>query len=520
MLRLENIRIRKELNINEILSLALKKYRVNPNDITNFHIFKKSIDARKKEDISYVYTLDVEVKDEGKYSNIKKVDSTYNGIAEKIDVKRVSKLNPVIVGSGPAGLFCAKYLVDNGIKPIVIEQGKKVEERIKDVGLFREKGILNPKSNVQFGEGGAGTFSDGKLTSGISSKYSQYVLKDFVSFGAPEEIAYINKPHIGTDNLVSIVKNMRDYIIDNGGEVSFEEKFLSFESENGKVVAAITDKRRIETDCIVLAIGHSARDTFEMLHEKDIKMEKKTFSCGVRIEHKQELINKAQFGDKTNLRLPPADYKMAYHNEKTKRSCYTFCMCPGGEVIASSSEEGTIVTNGMSSFKRDKENANSAVLVNVTPEDFKGESPLEGMYFQRDIEKKAYEMGGGGYIAPCQRLESFLNTETINEVKASYMPGVKEVDLNELFPKFITETLKEGILYFDTKIKGFADGGAILTAPETRSSSPISMPRDEKLMSVNMYGLYPCGEGPGHAGGIMSAAVDGIKVAYEIMVNK
>lgn len=520
MLRLDNIRIKEELNNKELLEKACKKYNIKKEEVIDFHIYKKSIDARKKDDISYVYSLNVEVKNEDKYSKLKKEILELKSEEEAIYVKRTSKLKPVIVGSGPAGLFCALYLIKEGIKPIIIEQGKKVEERIEDVKLFREKGILNTSSNVHFGEGGAGTFSDGKLTSGINNLNCRKVLSDFVKFGAPEEIEYVNKPHIGTDKLVEVVKNIREYLISQGTEIYFNEKFIGFESNKKGITAAITNKRTIETDCIVLAIGHSARSTFEMLYSKNIKMEAKNFSVGVRVEHKQELINDSQYGKNPKLKLPPAEYKLVYHNEKNGRSCYTFCMCPGGVVIASSSEEGTIVTNGMSTFARDGENANSAILVNVGPSDFKGKSPLKGMYFQKEIETKAFELGGRNYNAPYQRMRDFLENKDENEeinIVPTYKPGVTKANLNELFPDFVTNTLKEGIKYFDTKLKGFASDEAILIAPETRSSSPVKIPRRENGMSESVNGLYPCGEGPGYAGGIMSAAVDGIKIALKIL---
>lgn len=396
-------------------------------------------------------------------------------------------------------MFAALILVCNGIKPIVVEQGKKVEERIKDVEEFIKTGNLNVNSNIQFGEGGAGTFSDGKLTTGINDPLCKIVLDEFVKFGAPEQIKYVNKPHIGTDNLVNVIANMRDYIIKKGGEFLFNEKVVDFKFEYNKIKSVITDKREIETDTAVLAIGHSARDTFEMLYKKNVKMEKKNFSVGVRIEHKQKMINESQYGNKSKLRLPVAEYKLAYHNKETGRSCYSFCMCPGGYVMASSSEEETIVTNGMSKFDRDGENANSAILVNVTPDDFKGDSPLEGMYFQKDLERKAFVLGGSNYYAPVQKLKDFFEnrkTENFGDVKPTYEPGVTMSNLNEILPDFVASTLKEGITYFDTKIKGFANDDAILTGVETRSSSPVKILRKENLMSCSIEGLYPCGEGP------------------------
>lgn len=521
MLRLENIKIREDLENVDVAKVACKKYKIEFSDVNEYSIFKKSVDARNKSDIFYNYTIDVKVKNEKKYPNIKQVDKEVYDI--NVQVKRKSNLRPVIIGAGPAGLFAGLVLVNNGVKPIIIEQGKRVEDRKKDVDDFINGGKLNVKSNIQFGEGGAGTFSDGKLTSGIHSIYCRNVLEEFVKFGAPEQIKYVNKPHIGTDNLVKIISNIRNYILDNGGEFLFEEKVIDFDFEENRVKKIITDKREIETDTVILAIGHSARDTFEVLYSKKLKMERKNFSVGVRIEHKQSMINEAQYGNKSKLKLPVAEYKLAYHNKDTGRSCYTFCMCPGGYVMASSSEEGTIVTNGMSRFARDGENANSAVLVNVTPNDFDGDNPLAGLEFQKDLEQKAFALGGSNYYAPIQRVEDFLEnkkTEMIGEIKPTYKPGVTFANLNDILPSFVSDTLKEGIKYFDTKIKGFADDDAIMTGVETRSSSPVKIVRDDSLQSETVKGLYPCGEGPGYAGGIMSAAVDGIKCAIAILEQK
>ena len=516
MIKITNIKIKADLSDDELFEKIYKKYKINKNDVTERRIIKKSIDARNKADIFYNYSVELECKNENKIKNVQivKKEGPF-----KIIVNRKSSKRPVIIGAGPAGLFSALTLAQNGIKPIIIEQGKTVDERKKDVEEFQKTGKLNTLSNVQFGEGGAGTFSDGKLTSGIHNPLCKIVLKEFYNFGAPEQILYINKPHIGTDNLINIIRNMRNEIIKLGGEFLFNEKVTDFEFENSKVTAVICSKR-IETDTVILAIGHSARSTFEKLYEKGVKMEKKNFSIGVRIEHKQSMINKSQYGEITKLKLPPAEYKMAYHGEN--RSCYTFCMCPGGTVIASSSEPETIVTNGMSVYARNGENANSAVLVNVTPNDFKGESPLEGMYFQKDLEQKAFKLGGSNYNAPIQRFEDFENnvkSTHIGEIKPTYKPGVTLSNLNEILPDFISKTLIEGIKYFDKSIKGFAHPDAILTGVETRSSSPVQITRNENKQS-NIKGLYPCGEGAGYAGGIMSAAVDGIKCAIAVLTQE
>ncbi len=513
MYRLKDVKIRKNISDEEVLDVALKKSGISKNEVTFWKIYKKSIDARNKDDVHFVYTIDVELKDK----------QLCNGLLEvkefsfpEIKNNRKSNLRPVIVGAGPAGLFAGLILARYGANPIIIEQGKTVTERKKDVEEFKKTGKLNINSNVQFGEGGAGTFSDGKLNTGISSPYCKFVLEEFVKFGAPKQILYVNKPHVGTDNLINVIQNMRNEIIKLGGTFLFNEKVTDFEFENNALKAIICSKR-IETDTAILAIGHSSRDTFEKLYNIGINMEAKSFSVGARIEHKQELINKSQYGDKTKLDLPPAEYKLVYHAKD--RTLYTFCMCPGGEVVASSSEEGTIVTNGMSNFARDGKNANSAILVGVNPEDFDGESPLRGMYFQKEIEEKAFEVGGGDYKAPVQRVEDFLNkkiTTKFGNVKPTYLPGVKMADLHEILPKYITDTMEEGLKYFDSKLKGFADKDAILTGVETRSSSPVRILRDDNLMS-NIKGIYPCGEGAGYAGGIMSAAVDGIKCALKIL---
>ena len=521
LIKIDNVKVYSDLNIIELKELICKKYKIDINDISDFHISKKSIDARDKSKVHYVYSFNIFCKNENKYS---RYIVNEEDIKEDIVLKRNSKFRPVIVGFGPAGMFCALELIKYGIKPIILEQGKKVEERIKDVEEYKKTAKVNELSNVQFGEGGAGTFSDGKLNTGTHSVYIKKVLETFTNFGAPEEILYLNKPHIGTDNLVKIVKNIREYIISNGGDILFNSKFTDFEVDGGKVVSAIYNgTEKIETDTIILAMGHSSRDLFNLLKVKNIKMERKNFSVGVRIEHPQTLINESQYGDKTDLKLPPADYKLVYHGENN-RSCYSFCMCPGGEVIASSSEKESIVTNGMSNFSRNGKNANSALLVNVTPDDFNGSDVLAGVEFQRKLEKEAYILGGSNGCAPAERVGDFLNSSgkaDNNKVIPTYKPGVKFTDLNLLFPDYITQTLKEALKYFGKKIKGFDMNEAVLTAVETRSSSPVKVIRDENtFMSVSVKGLYLSGEGPGYAGGITSSAVDGIKVAHSIILNK
>lgn len=512
MIRFNNIKIREDLSEEELLNYLCKKERLYKENIINWYIARKSIDARNKNDVFYNYTIDMEYDGEYDLKNVVHIEK------EKLDdivVRRKSKDRPIIVGCGPAGLFCALTLVENGIKPIIFEQGSKVEERKKEVEDFRLNKKFKTSSNVQFGEGGAGTFSDGKLTTGINSVFCNSVLDSFYRFGAPKEILYMNKPHIGTDNLINIIRNMREYIISLGGEFHFNEKINDFIIEDGEIKGVIGNEKYY-SDTVILAIGHSARDTFYKLYEHGILMEKKNFSVGVRIEHKQKMINDSQYGTITKLKLPPAEYKVVYHGDE--RSCYSFCMCPGGYVMASSSEENSIVTNGMSEYKRNGENANSALLVNVLTTDL-GDSPLSGIDFQEKLEKDAFVLGGSNYNAPIQRVEDFLlnrKSTFIGEVKPTYLPGVTLCNLNEILPKFVSNTLKEGIIYFDKKIKGFASNDAILTGVETRSSSPVRIIRNNEFVS-NINGIYPCGEGPGYAGGIMSAAVDGIKCAIKIL---
>ena len=435
--------------------------------------------------------------------------------------------SPLVVGAGPAGLFAALILAQSGAKPVLIERGRDVDRRTEDVNSFWQSGRLDTSSNVQFGEGGAGTFSDGKLNTGTKDNRQRKVLNEFVAHGAPDEILYNAKPHIGTDKLKATVKGIREEIISLGGTVIFECKLADINVHNGQVVAAVVEKSGgrevIETDSIILAIGHSARDTFEMLYDRQIPIEAKPFSVGARIEHLREKIDCAQYGSFAgNKRLGAANYKMNVHLENG-RGVYTFCMCPGGKVVNASSEKGGLVTNGMSEFARDCINSNSALLVGVNPDDFEGDNPLRGMYFQRQLEQNAFKLGGENYNAPVQRVDDFINgrkSTSLGEVLPSICPKYTLSNISDIYPEFISEAMKQGIAAMGRKLKGFDDGDAVLTAVESRSSSPIRILRNfETLESIAIKGLYPCGEGAGYAGGIISAAVDGIKCAEMIIRN-
>ncbi len=396
-----DFKVYQDLEEQEVIDKALRRFHIVKSDLIEARIAKKSIDARDKQHVCYHYVMEFTVVDEDKYPRLTKV--TKRPLTEAVK-RRDSVYQPIIVGAGPAGLFCALTLVEYGYKPIIIEQGSKVDKRIEEVNKYRQQGFLNTRCNVQFGEGGAGTFSDGKLTTGINSPYIVHVLNTFYHFGAPKEITYLAHPHIGTDNLVHILTNMRKHIESKGGQYLFDTKLTNIEETTDGLIVDCQGQK-LKTDCLVLAIGHSARDTLEMLQQKGMSMKRKNFSVGVRIEHLQEDINKAQYGTITSLHLPPAEYKLVYHGKE--RTCYSFCMCPGGEVIASSSDEGAIVTNGMSNFARDGENANSALLVNVNTDDLVGDDPLEGIRFQRDLEEKAFKLAGCNYFAPVQRFQDF-----------------------------------------------------------------------------------------------------------------
>lgn len=528
MIRIQQIKLpinHKENDLNKKIASIL---RLNEEQIDNIVIHRRSLDARKKNNILYVYTVDIYTSYEKKIcKNPKIFNKTYqmfkiNPYKYEPKVTGTKQINnrPVIVGSGPSGLFCALLLAENGYAPIILERGKRVENRNKDIDKFWIDGILDEESNVQFGEGGAGTFSDGKLNTLIKDRQNRgrKILQTFVEAGAPEEILYINKPHLGTDNLKKIVVNMRKRIIELGGTFRFEEKVTDIGIKDEKLVRLITGKDFLDAEIAVLAIGHSARDTAEMLCNY-LHIKQKPFAIGVRIEHHQRMINECQYGDMVdNPKLRAADYKFAY-KAKNGRPVYTFCMCPGGMVTASSSEKGGLTTNGMSFYARNLENANSAVLVAVRPEDFPTSHPLAGIEFQRNWERKAFEAGGSNYKAPVQLFGDFEKNEvskSYGDIYPTFRPGINFADLHSCLPKYVCEGLIEGINAFGNKMKGFNRKDAILTGIETRSSAPIRIIRNEEMES-NIKGLYPCGEGAGYAGGIMSAAIDGLKVAESIM---
>lgn len=530
MIRLSEVKI----DIREIKDLktehealrkkVLSRLGISEKDLKEIRIFKKSIDARKKNEIFYVYNVDVEVTNEKRILEKKKGKgiSPSPEISYKPVAKGTRKIEerPVIIGSGPAGLFAGLVLARNGYRPIILERGDDVDTRTEKINRFWSESILDTECNVQFGEGGAGTFSDGKLTTLINDIRCRYVLEEFVNNGAPYEILYWSKPHIGTDMLKPTIKNIRQQIIAHGGEVRFRAKVTDFVIKNGQIEGVvINDGDTLPCRHVFLAIGHSARDTFQVLHKRGVFMSQKPFSIGVRIEHPQSLINRAQFGNAADtFSLPAADYKLSYHS-KSGRSAYTFCMCPGGYVVAAASEKNGVVTNGMSEHKRDGENANSAVLVGINPEDFFSDHPLAGIEFQRKWESLAFKAGGCNYHAPAQLIGDFLSDKPSTEwgkVRPTYKPGVVFAQLKECLPDYVINTLKEAILYFDTKIKGFAMPDGIMTGVETRSSSPVRINRDDNFES-NIKGLYPVGEGAGYAGGIMSSAIDGVKAAEKIM---
>ncbi|MFZ5353858.1 MAG: NAD(P)/FAD-dependent oxidoreductase [Bacillota bacterium] len=531
-MKLELNNIKHSLNnasVNEMEFLtdyAADKLKLSRKNIKSVRITKKSVDARKKDDIFLVYTILAEIEEKYDISKLNKLSGVSPHISEPMEQivygsKKIEN-RPIIIGSGPAGLFAGLILAENGYKPLILERGSDVDSRAKSIEAFFEYGSFDSTTNIQFGEGGAGTFSDGKLTTRIKDKRCDLVLDRLVKAGAPNEILYLNKPHIGTDVLRQVVKNLRKLIIKLGGEVRFLSRVTDIVIQNNTAKAVIVnDSERIESDVIIAALGHSARDTYKMLFDKGVKMISKPFSIGVRIEHKQSMINEAQYGKFAgHPLLGAADYLLSYKSVKQNRTAYSFCMCPGGLVVAAASEANMLVTNGMSEYKRDRENSNSALVVSVAPEDFKSYHPLAGMEYQRIWEGKAFELGGGNYYAPVQLVGDFLKgskSKTYKAVMPSYMPGTIPADLRVCLPEYVTDTLSEALVNFDRKIKGFASTDALMTGVETRTSAPIRIVRKENMESENISNLYPVGEGAGYAGGIMSAAVDGIKIAEKII---
>ena len=520
MIRLRQVKLSIDKGYNDLVLKVSKLLRIDKSSIKNIKYIKESIDARDKNNILYVYELDVECQNEDLIlKKIKSKDIFKSTNSEYIFPKNNNlDKKVVIVGSGPAGLFCSYVLAENGYKPIVIERGEKIEERVKSVEEFWTTNKLNINSNVQFGEGGAGTFSDGKLNTLIKDKRNlgKKVFSIFVENGAPEEIMYSSHPHIGTDKLREVIVNIRNKIISMGGEFRFNSKLTNIEIKNNKVKSIIVnDKEKMYCDNLVLAIGHSARDTFEMLLEKGLDMKAKPFAVGVRIEHPQEMISKSQYGENYK-KLPPANYKLTY-TTKDGRGVYSFCMCPGGYVVNASSEENRLVVNGMSNYKRDSKNANSALVVTVSPKDF-GLNPLDGMNFQRKLESIAYKKGNGNI--PVQLYKDFKDNKTTTKLEYDTCIKGKYTfsNLNEILPEYISNSLKEAIPNFGKKIKGYDRDDAILLGVESRTSSPVKMFRNEYGIS-NIEGIYPCGEGAGYAGGITTSAIDGIKVAEFIAKN-
>lgn len=530
MIRITNLKLRLGYTDADIRNAVKKELRTDDSAINSISLFRRSIDARHKNDVHFIATVDVDV-NSNESNIVSKAKSKNVSIVERYRyetpyTKDLSQ-RPVVVGFGPAGMFCALILAQAGQRPIVIERGDCVEKRTEIVQKLWNDKVLSTNSNVQFGEGGAGTFSDGKLNTGTKDVRSRNVLIEFVNHGAPEEILYNAKPHIGTDKLRTTVKNIREDIIAMGGEVCFNTKLTDISHKDGRVTSVTVEndngvKDIIDTDNVVLAIGHSARDTYEMLHSMQLVMEQKPFAIGARIEHLRENIDKAQYGSFAgNKHLGAADYKMNI-KASNGRGVFTFCMCPGGVVVAAQSEENTVVTNGMSYFDRDELNSNSALLVNVYPEDFGSEHVLAGVQFQRSIERAAYICGGGDYKAPVQRVGDFLKnmkSTAIGEVTPSYKPGYTLGTTDDYLPQYITDSMRQGIVAMDKKLHGFAHYDAVLTGVETRSSSPVRIKRDDTMQSISVKGLYPCGEGAGYAGGIISAAVDGIRCAEQILKN-
>ncbi|WP_395406154.1 NAD(P)/FAD-dependent oxidoreductase [Pseudoduganella sp. UC29_106] len=536
MLRLNEVRLPLDHSEEELTAAIVARLQIEPAQMTGYTIYKRSYDARKKSAIVLIYSLDVSTTDDKGILQrlthdrhlMSSPDTSYKFVAENVNATG-SQLRPVVIGMGPCGLFAGLILAQMGLKPIILERGKTVRERTKDTFGFWRKRELNPESNVQFGEGGAGTFSDGKLYSQIKDPkhYGRKVLTEFVKAGAPEEIIYVSKPHIGTFRLVKMVEAMREEITALGGEIRFEAKVSDIEIEEREGQRQVrglilNNGERLAADHVVLAVGHSARDTFQMLYDRGVFIEAKPFSIGFRVEHPQSLIDKCRFGPNAGHPiLGAADYKLVHH-ASNGRAVYSFCMCPGGTVVAAASEPGRVVTNGMSQYSRAERNANSAIVVSISPEDYPGH-PLAGIEFQRRLEEKAFVLGGSNYSAPGQLMGDFVAgrpSTDFGTVVPSYKPQVHLTDLATILPEYAVTALREAFPAFDKQIRGYFKEDAVLTGLETRTSSPIRIKRrDEDFQSLNTRGLFPAGEGAGYAGGILSAGVDGIKVAEAVALS-
>jgi uncharacterized protein len=529
MLRLSEVKLPLEHTAADIQSAILKKLSIAPKDLIRHTIFKRSYDARKKGAVSFVYIIDIETtREQQLLQRFKKdphivptPDTSYRYVTH---APAGIEQRPIVIGCGPCGMFAGLLLAQMGFRPIILERGKAVHDRSVDTFGFWSKAKFNPESNAQFGEGGAGTFSDGKLYSRIkdANHHGRKVLAELVNAGAASEILYINKPHIGTYRLVKIVENIRNQIESLGGEIRFQSRVEQLNIENGQVCGVtLASGEYLPSNHVVLAVGHSARDTFEMLHQVGVYIEAKPFSIGFRIEHPQAIIDKCRLGSQAgHPMLGAADYSLVHHCANG-RSVYSFCMCPGGQVVAATSEVGRVVTNGMSQYERSGKNANSGIVVGITPEDYP-DSPIAGIEFQRRLEERAFELGGGTYKAPGQLVGDFLAGQAstqLGTVKPSYKPGIHLCDLSSSLPDYAIEAIREAIPAFDKQLHGFAMDDAVLTGVETRTSSPICIKRGDDYQSLNTKGLYPAGEGAGYAGGILSAGVDGIKVAEAVAMS-
>ena len=522
MLRIRNLSLPVDGTVDDLKKAAARALGVKPGALEQLVIARQSIDARKKQDVRWIYTVDVTLSNQRQIKLQPGKIEVWSPASYEFPLKkRTSSLPPVVVGMGPAGLFAALYLARNGLPCVVLERGQDVDTRTRDVERFWETGILNPASNVQFGEGGAGTFSDGKLTTGTHDTRISAVLDTFVSAGAPEDVRWSHKPHIGTDVLRGVVKNLRLELLRLGCEVRFGHRLTGLEHTGDRLTGLRAEgpagAYSMACDALVLAPGHSARDTFQMLQEAGVPLESKAFAVGVRIEHLQREISRAQYGPSWET-LPPSDYKLACHLPNG-RSVFSFCVCPGGQVVAAASQPGELVTNGMSCRARDGVNCNGGLLVTVGPEDFAGRDPLAGVRFQQQWERAAFQAGGGNFCAPAQLVGDFINKNPSRgpeRILPTYRPGVTWTDLSGCLPAFVLDSLRGAMPLLDRKVRGFAAPDSVLTGVETRSSSPVRIVRDGETLQSALAGLYPCGEGAGYAGGIVSAAVDGIRAAEAV----